>query len=279
MKIYLNLLLWTTHVSEEQFTLFKTISDMGYDGVEVPLFEGSKEHYTSMSKAIKDADLSCTTVTCAGPDSNAVSNDPSTQKAAEDYLKWAVDISEILESQLLVGPFFAAHGDFSFDEPISVLRERSAKVIKNVAQYANTKDISLSLEFLNRFETFLLNCTSDTADFLKLIDESNVGILYDTHHANIEEKSITQAFEAHGSDFNHIHLSESHRGNLGEGQVNWEETKSALKKLTYSGNVAVEAFAHDVEGFSKVAHVWREIFSSKQDLAVKSLAFAKQFIK
>ena len=40
MKLGFNLLLWTTHVVDEHVPLFDRLKATGYDGVEIPLFEG-----------------------------------------------------------------------------------------------------------------------------------------------------------------------------------------------------------------------------------------------
>ncbi len=45
MKTGMNLLLWTTHVTEEHFPLFAKLKKAGYDGVELPLFAGDATHY------------------------------------------------------------------------------------------------------------------------------------------------------------------------------------------------------------------------------------------
>ena len=40
MRVGMNLLLWTTHVTEEHIPLLGKLKKMGYDGVEIPIFEG-----------------------------------------------------------------------------------------------------------------------------------------------------------------------------------------------------------------------------------------------
>ena len=63
MKVGFNMLLWTTHVTEEDFPLLETLKKVGYDGVEIPLFEGQPAHFEKVGKAIKDNGLTCTSVT------------------------------------------------------------------------------------------------------------------------------------------------------------------------------------------------------------------------
>ncbi|MCH2207130.1 MAG: sugar phosphate isomerase/epimerase [Lentisphaerales bacterium] len=278
MKYGMNMLLWGTHITEEQFHLFKDFKKAGFDGVEVPVFEGDAEHYLKMGQALSDAGLECTVVTCLGADSNPASSDPEIQKAALTTLKWVIEMSAALKAKILVGPYFAAHGHFEIEDSIEQSRKRSASVIKEVAQYAQQFNIQLSLEFLNRFEIFLLNCTEDTANYLDLVNEPNVGILYDTHHANIEEKSILKAFEKHSSKINHIHFSESHRGVCGDGQVKWDENKQAVENSNYDDWIVIEAFAHDIPGFSEIAHVWRPMFETKLQLCQDSLKFCQELM-
>lgn len=278
MKFSMNLLLWGVHITEDLFHIFKELKNLGYDGVEVPVFEGDAEHYKKMSAAIKAADLECSVVTCLGADANPASADAGIQQAALTQLKFVIDMAAVLNASVIVGPYYAAHGCFEIEDSIEESRVRSAALIKQAAKYAQKFNIQLSLEFLNRFEIFLLNTTEDTAAYAAMVDEPNVGILYDTHHANIEEKSISQAFAAHGSKINHIHFSESHRGVCGEGQVNWAESRQAVESIDYNKWIAIEAFAHDIPGFSEIAHVWRPLFESRLQLCRDSLRFCRKLM-
>src|SRR4051794_15893939 len=72
MKYGFNLLLWTTHVTPDQFQLFDKLKAAGYDGVELPLFEGDSAHYESVRKALDDNGLKCTAVTVVGPEANPI---------------------------------------------------------------------------------------------------------------------------------------------------------------------------------------------------------------
>ena len=50
MKIGFNLLLWTTNLVEKDFHLLEQLKNAGYDGVEIPIFEGKVEHYKKINK-------------------------------------------------------------------------------------------------------------------------------------------------------------------------------------------------------------------------------------
>ena len=63
MKYGMNLLLWTGHVTETHFPLFGKLRKVGYDGVEIPVFEGDEKHYAAIKKELDKQGLKSTTVT------------------------------------------------------------------------------------------------------------------------------------------------------------------------------------------------------------------------
>ncbi len=82
MRTGMNLLLWTAHVTEEHFPLFAKLKQAGFDGVELPLFDGDARPITSRSrKELDNNGLGCTTVTVANPDANPISPDAAVRQA------------------------------------------------------------------------------------------------------------------------------------------------------------------------------------------------------
>ncbi len=54
MKIGFCMLLWTTSVNEEHRALLEDIKATGYDGVEVPIFEGTPDGYAAIGKMLDE---------------------------------------------------------------------------------------------------------------------------------------------------------------------------------------------------------------------------------
>ncbi len=53
MKIGFNLLLWTGHVTEENFPVLEKLKAAGYDGVEIPIFDVSDSaHFTKIGRVL-----------------------------------------------------------------------------------------------------------------------------------------------------------------------------------------------------------------------------------
>ena len=98
MKCGMNLLLWTTHVTAEHFPLLAKLKETGFDGVELPLFEGDEAHYGKIGKELKKLGLGCTTVTCCGPENNPVSPDAAVRRKASEHHKWAIGMTAACRS-------------------------------------------------------------------------------------------------------------------------------------------------------------------------------------
>ena len=87
--------------------LFTELKKIGYDAVEIPVFEGETKHFRQMAGAISRAGLECSVVSCLGRDENPASEGARTRDAALSKLKWVMDIAVILGARLVVGPYFA----------------------------------------------------------------------------------------------------------------------------------------------------------------------------
>src|SRR5260370_18010102 len=100
MKIGMNLLLWTTHVTEEHYPHLEKIKSTGFDGVEIPIFGGDDAHYKKLRRKLDELQLKSSTVTVATPEASAISPDPATRKAAPERLKTIVRQPAILRADV-----------------------------------------------------------------------------------------------------------------------------------------------------------------------------------
>ena len=89
---------------------------------------------------------------------------------------------------MLAGPFHQPLGVFTGDPPTEAELDRLVEVHIQAADYAAGAGIALSIEPLNRFECYVLNTVADAAAIVSRVGRPNYGLLYDTFHANIEEK-------------------------------------------------------------------------------------------
>lgn len=277
MKVGFNMLLWTTHVTEEHLPLLETLKKVGYDGVEIPIFEGDTAHFEKVGKAIKDKDLACTSVTVI-PDEehNPVSADARHRERAVEYLKWAIDCSAAVGSTVLCGPFYQPLGVFTGQGPTEQEKQRAVEVHHQAAEAAAAANVTLAVEYLNRFECYFLNTMADAADYVKRVNHPNVGVLFDTFHANIEEKDPVGCIAPHIDIIKHVHISENDRGTPGKGHIDWPGTFRALRSGGYDGWLVIEAFGRALPDLAAATRVWRDFFPSSEEVYTEGLKFVKQ---
>lgn len=271
-----NLLLWTADPGPAHRPLIESLKTMGYGSVEVPIFHRDPAKCAELGKLLDELGLARTALDARGADDNPVSPDPAVRKLGIENGCRAVDCALALGASKIVGPLHSGFGVHSGAGPTQQEWDNALRVADDVAAYARRHGVSLSLEFLNRFECYLLNTTADTARFCEALGAPNVGILYDTHHANIEDPDVVHTLTKHAKHINHVHVSESHRGALGTGMVHWQEVFSTLKSIGYRGDIVVEAFGTAVAELIPLVKIWRKAYDSGEGLARDAYGFVRK---
>ena len=231
-----------------------------------------------MRQALDDLGLACTTSTFITADINPIDPDPNIRSKAVTALKQRIDATAALDSDILIGGIYQAHKYFVGRGANEQEWQWSAEYLREAGEHARAAGVRLGLEFLNRFEAFLINTSAEAQRMCKDVGLDNVGVLYDTHHANIEEPAAEQALAALRDDLFHVHLSESHRGTLGTGQVNWGGNFSALHKVNYQGWLVIEAFSTADPAVVNAANIWRNTFESPEQLYRDGSRFIRESI-
>ena len=275
MKYGMNLLLWATAVDESHDGILEQIKEIGYDGVEVPIFEHDAAAFQRLGGKLDELGLERTAVTVSTGDANPISPDSSVRAEAVTRLKGAVDMCELVGAPMLCGPYHSALGEFSGAMPSEEEWANGKATLREVADYAGEKGVTLVLEYLNRFELYFLNSAADCARFVRDVDHPNLRMMYDTFHANIEEKDITEAVKSCIDVCAHVHISENDRSTPGSGGVDWDTSFAALKEVGYEGWMVVEAFGLSLPDLAAATKIWRRMYESEQQLATDALAFMK----
>jgi D-psicose/D-tagatose/L-ribulose 3-epimerase len=271
MKYSMNLLLWGTEIDDNLFPTLELIKEIGFDGVEVPIFNTNPEHWFNFRAKLDKLGLACETDTICGPDQNLISRDPAVRRHTIEHLKSVLDCSLVLGATKLMGPFHSALGVFTGQPATADEWQWGVEGIREVADYAESLDITLGLEYLNRFELYLTSCTDELMRFVNEINHPNCKIMFDTFHANIEEKSIGDAIRKAANQISFIQLSENDRSTPGKGNVDWEGVFKAIKDIKYDGWLSIEAFSPKLP----VANIWRKMFDSEEQLMRDGLGFIK----
>ncbi|MCS6850172.1 MAG: sugar phosphate isomerase/epimerase [Gemmataceae bacterium] len=272
----MNLLLWTTHVTQEHFPILARLKETGFDGVEVPVFEGDARHYQMIRRELDNLGLRCTTVTVVGPEANPISPDAAVRRAALERLRWAIDMSATLGAEIMAGPFHSPLAVFTGQGPTRDEKQRAAEVLRQAADIAEQARVKLAIEYLNRFECYFLTTAADAQELVRQVNHPWFSSMYDTFHANIEEKNISRTIESFAGSFIHVHISENDRGTPGTGHVHWDETFRALRKVNYDGWLTIEAFGRALPALAAATRVWRDLFPNPEEVYTQGLRFMKQ---
>ncbi len=276
MKIGMNLLLWTGHVTEAEFPIIAKIKAAGFDGVELPLFDGTAEHYKTIRAELDKQGLACSTVTIMNPEANPISPDAGIRAAAVERLKWAIEMNHILGSVAMCGPYHSPLGVFSGAGPTATEKGHAVEVLRKAAEFAKQANLTLAIEYLNRFECYFLTTAKDAAALVKEVGHPNFRCMYDTFHAHIEEKSQAAGVAACTGAFAHVHISENDRGTPGTGQVHWDEAFKALRATGYDGWFVIEAFGRALPDLAAATRVWRDLFPSPEEVYTQGIKFIRE---
>jgi D-psicose/D-tagatose/L-ribulose 3-epimerase len=275
MRYGMNLLLWTGMVGEEHFPLFDKLQQWGFDGVELPLIDSDEAVLPKIKTCLDDLGLASTTATICTPHENPIHEDPAIRRAALDRIKRRIDWTATLGSELLMGPYHSAIGVFTGRGRTDSEWSWCVEYLRAAAEHAAQAGVKMSVEPLNRFECYFLNTMADSDRLVAEVAHPALGYVYDTFHANIEEKDIRASVLNNARGINHFHISENDRGVPGTGHVRWSETFQALKSTGYDGWLTIESFGRALPELAAATCIWRDLFSSAEDVAVQGLAFAK----
>lgn len=265
-KIGFNVLAWSAEMSVDMLPILDRLKAIGYDGAEFFVGGSPEESFKLVGKHCQNIGLEVTTVTVLSPEENPISPDAKIREKSKEKLRWVLDRAADLNSRVLCGPFHSAFATFASRAPIEDEYNWSAEVLHEIGDYAQKLGILLTPEALNRFECYLCNTMEQLDYLLAKVNHPNVQAMFDTHHANMEEKKMGNAIEFIAPRLGHFHISENDRGTPGSGHVNFDETFAALAKVNYKGWLTIEGFTRNDPAFANSIGVWRE-FSAPWDMA------------
>lgn len=276
MKYGINLLLWTDRMHDGLMPVLDQVKEMGYEGVEMPMFELNESLFTDWGKKLDGLGLERTAVTIRGAGDNPISPSASVRAAAVDAMKKTIDCCHVAGVSLLAGPTHSAIGEFSGAGPTEDEFKWGVETMQQVAEYAANANVTIVTEYLNRFENYFLTSVDQTVAFVAAVNHPNVRMMYDTFHANIEEKDLTAAITAAMPWTKIVHISENDRSTPGQGHVAWDETFDAIKANDWDGWMVVEAFGLALPAIAAATKIWRKMYSSEEQLASDALTFMKK---
>lgn len=275
MKFGVNTLLWTASFDKDHLHLLGQIRSWGFDGIEIARFSFDGFPARWLREAVKNEGLEPVLCSALTGKLSLVSEDADVRREATDFLKRAVETAAELGSALLVGPYLAPVGGLTGRRATEEEWKRGLDGIAALTGWLREHDVTLAIEPLNRFETYVMTTAADARRFCDAVQDPYVGVLFDTFHANIEEKRLGDAIRTIGPHLAHVHVCENDRGVPGTGHVGWDEVFGALRETGYDGWCVIESFGSCVPEIAAAACVWRDLAPDAETLAREGLVFLK----
>ena len=276
MRVGLNVLLWTAAFSEEHLPLLERIREWGFDAVEFPMFSPDCSPWAGLSGVLDELGLERTAVTIMSPAANPIAEDAAVRRAGVEHLKACIDSCAALGARTLVGPM---------GSPVGMLVGRGAteqewvwgvEALRAAAGHAGEAGVALAVEAINRFENYFVTCVGDGIRLVDAVGHPACRMMFDTFHANIEEKDPVGAIGSAGRRIAHFHVSENDRGTPGAGHIPWPAVFAALKATGYDGHLTVEAFGRALPEVAAATCIWRDLFPSEEHLARTAARFIRE---
>lgn len=244
---------------------------IGFDFIEIPLLNPATFDAASHRAALEKAGIYATCSLVLPKDSHM----PEQPEKARAFLISALDEVEKLGCQYLGGCIAYSLGTLTGAPPTAAERQTVVDVMKDIAAEASKRGIMLALEACNRYETYLFNSLEDTRETILAVGADNLKLHADTYHMNIEEEGFYKPLVATADVLDYIHMSESHRGLVNSGTVNWDEVWRGLADANFSGKLVLESFAAINPDLAAATCLWRPPNQGPDVLAREGLAFLK----
>lgn len=272
MKFGIHAGLWQRSWNDDPAPIMRQAKALGFDGVELSLLGVGRTEAAALRALSSTLELALTCSTGLGAGDDPGSADPERRAAAIATLTEAIRTAGALGAGNLSG---VVAGPWGYYEPIRKTEraQYAAETLAKLDPILRGEGVVLGIEALNRFESDLTNTAAETLAIARATESGNIGVLLDTFHMNIEEKSPPQAIIAAGGGLVHFHVSDNDRGVPGSGHYDFKATAQALNQIGYDGWVTAEMFVTAGNPNSADVNIWRHIEADPTEAAQACLAF------
>lgn len=244
---------------------------LGFDFIEIPLMKPDQFNAKPHVEALKRAGIQAT-ASLILPEFAHMPEHPT---QAIEFLVGVLDGLEAVGGTYMCGCIAFAGGVFTGEPPTEQERSVVVDALGEVCLEAKKRGITVGLECVNRYETYLYNALEDGRQTVKAVGADNLELHADTYHMNIEEAGFYYPLVACADVLGYIHMSESHRGQVGTGTINWDDIFRGLKDAGYRGPLVLESFSANNPELIAAIRLWRPPKQTPEFLATEGLRFLR----
>lgn len=266
MQIGVNTLLWTAGFTEAHLPLIGKAKALGLDGIELATFDFTKFPAAAARRELEAQGMPGILCSALVGGMSLATDDAALRAQSLAFLKAGVRATAEAGLSLFIGPFCSAVGYLPGRRRTADEWARCVEGLRELGVYADEFAVRVAVEPLNRFETFFLNTAADALLLCEEVAHPRIGVLYDTFHANIEEKNQAAAIRLLGRHIFHVHACENDRGIPGSGPIDWAGVIGALKGIGYDGWLVIESFGPGIKEIAAAACIWRDLAELPDDI-------------
>lgn len=169
------------------------------------------------------------------------SPDASIRRKAVQRLKDHVDAAAILDAYVVIG---SMRGKISPGQQREEADALMVEGMKELAAYAEKKNVIFVIEAIDRFETNYIQTAEDTLALIDRIGSNRVAVHLDSFHMNIEERSWDAPIRMCADKLKHFHLADNMRNYPGYGHIPFEIILRTLQEINYQDSITLEHYPY-----------------------------------
>jgi len=273
MRLGVSAFAWTARLDRSSVKLAEGLKKQGVAALEVPMFQPSDLPVREIRSALAGEGLACTVCAILPKGVNPISPEASVRRAAADHLGRCLDTAAELGASLIGGPLYAPIGYIPPHRPNQDEWEWAVDAFQRLDPLLDERQLSLSIEPVNRSETSFLRTAEEAARLCDAIGSARVGVTIDTFHANIEELNVPEAMRQLGNQLKHVHISENDRGPVGRGHIPFHQIISVLSDMNYGGYLMIEGFGFSADQIDAPGWLWAAADISPELLVEESVGY------
>lgn len=246
--------------------LFKTAKEAGFDAVQ---FCGDHKKYKAADVLAVARKYGMSVPSYDPGNGKPQSKEYATLANAVDWFKETIDYAAAIGAKMatLQGLGFWTVNTGNYAEAMQFVVEAS----RQLCAYAKEKGILMTYEACCHYE---LPVVQDTEDLLQVYNEvksDNLLLVLDSFHINITETDMLEPIRRIGKLLYSYHISDSGRGGIGTGQIDFLKQYQTLKEIGFEGLVCFELVIKEARPYKfpmQQSYMDEYLKQSRQSLAI-----------
>ncbi len=218
---------------------FSVAKELKFDGIEISVANPEEISISKLKDLINKYRIKVSAIATGGAAfrDGLIFSSPEKfiRKATIQRIKNHVDFASHFGAVVILGLIKGwVDGDYYQSE------DYVTECLKECNEYAGEKGVDIALEPINRFQEDFFNSILDCKKYLDRVRFSNVKMIIDTFHMNIEDANMWENMRQAKEYIVHVHYSDNNRLAPGMGHFDFVKMTEVLQEINYSRYISAE---------------------------------------